>query len=171
MKLTEEEETTILLNKEKAGTRPVSEFENDEKNDKAKHVRFERKIAEDDDAGDIGSNETKVNGNVCLNNTIVNSDNQCIPVKNLRKPIPKKTENLTPLTSSNQNSLVAIVAVSAGIAFGYDLGIADQISTLIKSEFNLTCDEKNVIFYTWLSGVFPSGFFGGKRYYFSQYYY
>ncbi|XP_015609465.1 solute carrier family 2, facilitated glucose transporter member 10 [Cephus cinctus] len=80
-------------------------------------------------------------------------DYQCIPAKNLRKPIPKRTDNLTPLTSTNQDALVLIVAVVAGLVFGYDMGIGKPLASSIKSEFNLSCFEADTFANIWFVGA------------------
>ncbi|XP_012274797.1 solute carrier family 2, facilitated glucose transporter member 10 [Orussus abietinus] len=91
----------------------------------------------------------------------VTEDYQCIPAKNLRKPIPKQTDNLTPLTSTNQNILVSIVAIVAGVAFGYDMGIAKPTAPLIKDEFMLSCFEEDTVINIWFVGALLGGLTGG----------
>ncbi|XP_076648651.1 solute carrier family 2, facilitated glucose transporter member 10 [Halictus rubicundus] len=90
-----------------------------------------------------------------------NEEYQCLPPKNLRKPIPKQTDNLTPLTSGNQNVFVSMVAVLAGIAFGCDMGVAKPIAPLIKHEFNLNCFEKDFVISIWFIGALLGGLTGG----------
>lgn len=85
-----------------------------------------------------------------------------IPPKKLRKPIPRHTENLTPLTTENQTILVSIVAAFAGVSFGYDMGIGRQIAPLVKSEFLLDCNEENMIVNVWFVGCLIGAIFGGK---------
>lgn len=85
-----------------------------------------------------------------------------IPPKKLRKPIPRHTENLTPLTSENQNFLVSIVAAVAGVSFGYDMGISRQIAPLVKGEFGLDCSEENMIVNVWFVGCLLGAIFGGQ---------
>ncbi|XP_012252859.2 solute carrier family 2, facilitated glucose transporter member 10-like [Athalia rosae] len=88
-------------------------------------------------------------------------DYQCIPVKNLRKPIPKQKDNLTPLTSRNQDLLVSIVAVLAGVSFGYDMGIAKPTASAIKEEFNLSCFEQETVINVWFVGALLGALTGG----------
>lgn len=85
-----------------------------------------------------------------------------IPPKKLRKPIPRHTENLTPLTTENQTVLVSIVAALAGVAFGYDMGIGRQIAPLVKGEFVLDCNEENMIVNVWFVGCLIGAILGGK---------
>lgn len=85
-----------------------------------------------------------------------------IPPKKIRKPIPRHTENLTPLVSENQNVLVSLVAALAGVAFGYDMGIGRQIAPLVKSEFGLDCSEENMIADVWFVGCLLGAVFGGE---------
>lgn len=94
-------------------------------------------------------------------NKVANEDYQCIPAKNLRKPIPKPNDNLTPLTSGNQNVFVSTVAVLAGVAFGCDMGIAKPIAPLIKHEFNLSCFERDFVINIWFVGALLGGLTGG----------
>ncbi|KAJ8686193.1 hypothetical protein QAD02_021987 [Eretmocerus hayati] len=84
-----------------------------------------------------------------------------IPPKRLRKPIPRITENLTPLTTKNQTILVSVVATFAGLAFGYDMGIGHQIGPLIKDEFGISCSEERMIVYVWFVGCLSGAMFGG----------
>ncbi|XP_016842130.1 solute carrier family 2, facilitated glucose transporter member 10 [Nasonia vitripennis] len=86
-----------------------------------------------------------------------------IPPKKLRKPIPRHTENLTPLTTENQNVLVSIVAALAGVSFGYDMGISRQIAPLVKGEFGLDCNEENMIVNVWFVGCLLGAVFGGIK--------
>lgn len=92
----------------------------------------------------------------------VPNDYQCLPPKNLRKPLPKPSDNLTPLTSGNKNIFVSMVAILAGIAFGSDMGIAKPIAPLIKHEFNLNCFEKDFVISIWFVGALVGGLTGGK---------
>ena len=92
---------------------------------------------------------------------VPNEDYQCLPVKNLRKPIPKPNDNLTPLTSGNQNVFVSTVAILAGIAFGCDMGVAKPIAPLIKHEFNLNCFERDFVISIWFIGALLGGLTGG----------
>ncbi|CAK9798708.1 Solute carrier family 2, facilitated glucose transporter member 10 [Anthophora quadrimaculata] len=94
-------------------------------------------------------------------NKVPNEDYQCIPQKNLRKPLPKPNDNLTPLTSGNKNIFVSMVAILAGIAFGCDMGIAKPIAPLIKNEFNLNCFEKDFVISIWFIGALIGGLTGG----------
>ncbi|XP_031835475.2 solute carrier family 2, facilitated glucose transporter member 10 [Nomia melanderi] len=94
-------------------------------------------------------------------NKVPSEEYQCIPPKNLRKPIPKQNDNLTPLTSGNQNVFVSMVAVLAGIAFGCDMGVAKPIAPLIKHEFNLNCFEKDFVISIWFIGALLGGLTGG----------
>lgn len=91
----------------------------------------------------------------------VPNDYQCLPPKNLRKPLPKPNDNLTPLTSGNKNIFVSMVAIFAGIAFGSDMGIAKPIAPLIKHEFNLNCFEKDFVISIWFVGALVGGLTGG----------
>lgn len=91
----------------------------------------------------------------------VPNDYQCLPPKNLRKPLPKPSDNLTPLTSGNKNIFVSMVAILAGIAFGSDMGIAKPIAPLIKHEFNLNCFEKDFVISIWFVGALVGGLTGG----------
>lgn len=92
---------------------------------------------------------------------VPNENYQCLPTKTLRKPLPKQNENLTPLTSGNQNVFVSTVAILAGIAFGCDMGIAKPIAPLIKHEFNLNCFEKDFVISIWFIGALLGGLTGG----------
>ncbi|XP_076633377.1 solute carrier family 2, facilitated glucose transporter member 10 isoform X1 [Colletes latitarsis] len=92
---------------------------------------------------------------------VPNEDYQCLPPKNLRKPIPKQNDNLTPLTSGNQNVFVSTVAILAGIAFGCDMGVAKPIAPLIKHEFNLNCFERDFVISIWFIGALLGGVTGG----------
>lgn len=92
---------------------------------------------------------------------VSNEDYQCIPARNLRKPIPKQNDNLTPLTSGNQNVFVSTVAILAGIAFGCDMGVAKPIAPLIKHEFNLNCFERDFVISIWFVGALLGGLTGG----------
>ncbi|CAK9828759.1 Solute carrier family 2, facilitated glucose transporter member 10 [Anthophora retusa] len=94
-------------------------------------------------------------------NKVPNEDYQCIPQKNLRKPLPKPNDNLTPLTSGNKSIFVSMVAILAGIAFGCDMGIAKPIAPLIKNEFNLNCFEKDFVISIWFIGALIGGLTGG----------
>ncbi|KOC62549.1 Solute carrier family 2, facilitated glucose transporter member 10 [Habropoda laboriosa] len=94
-------------------------------------------------------------------NKVPNEEYQCIPQKNLRKPLPKPNDNLTPLTSGNKNICVSMVAILAGIAFGCDMGIAKPIAPLIKNEFNLNCFEKDFVISIWFIGALIGGLTGG----------
>jgi hypothetical protein len=87
---------------------------------------------------------------------------QYIPSKKLKKTISIDTQHLTPLTTENQNILVPIVAVLAGISFGYDMGIGKQIASLVKDEFLLDCKEENLIINIWFFGCLLGAIFGGK---------
>lgn len=91
----------------------------------------------------------------------VPNDYQCLPPKNLRKPLPKENDNLTPLTSGNKNIFVSMVAILAGIAFGSDMSIAKPIAPLIKHEFNLNCFEKDFVISIWFVGALVGGLTGG----------
>lgn len=84
-----------------------------------------------------------------------------IPPKKIRKPIPKHTENLTPFVSEIPNILVSFVAVSAGIAFGYDMGLGNQLAPVVKNNFGLDCSEENMISYVWFIGCLLGAIFGG----------
>lgn len=97
-------------------------------------------------------------------NKPVIDDYQCIPVKNLRKPIPKQKDNLTPLTSRNEDLLVSIVAVLAGVSFGYDMGIAKPTAPTIKDEFNLSCFEQETVVNIWFVGALLGALSGGEFY-------
>ncbi|KAL7291291.1 hypothetical protein TKK_0014894 [Trichogramma kaykai] len=106
----------------------------------------------------------KSNNKVALNNAVVKlpiKEYEYIPPKKIRKPIPKHTENLTPLVSENQNVLVSIVAVAAGIAFGYDMGIGKQLAPIVKNNFALDCEEENIIVNVWFIGCLLGALFGG----------
>ncbi|KZC14787.1 PREDICTED: solute carrier family 2, facilitated glucose transporter member 10-like [Dufourea novaeangliae] len=94
-------------------------------------------------------------------NKVPNEDYQCLPPTSLRKPIPKQNDNLTPLTSRNQNVFVSMVAVLAGIAFGCDMGVAKPIAPLIKHEFNLHCFERDFVISIWFIGALLGGLTGG----------
>ncbi|KAG7205240.1 hypothetical protein KM043_018320 [Ampulex compressa] len=94
-------------------------------------------------------------------NKAITEDYQCIPAKNLRKPIPKQNDNLTPLTSGNPCYFVSMVAVLAGIAFGCDMGIAKPIAPLIKHEFKLSCFERDFVINIWFVGALLGGLSGG----------
>ncbi|XP_017762302.1 PREDICTED: solute carrier family 2, facilitated glucose transporter member 10-like isoform X2 [Eufriesea mexicana] len=91
----------------------------------------------------------------------ISNDYQCLPPKNLRKPLPKQNDNLTPLTSGNKSIFVSMVAILAGIAFGSDMGIAKPIAPLIKHEFNLNCFEKDFVISIWFVGALVGGLTGG----------
>ncbi|XP_011497069.1 PREDICTED: solute carrier family 2, facilitated glucose transporter member 12-like [Ceratosolen solmsi marchali] len=84
-----------------------------------------------------------------------------ISLKKLIKLSPINTKNLTPLTTENQNIIVPIVAVLAGISFGYDMGIGRQIAPLVKGEFVLDCKEESMIVNIWFIGCLLGALFGG----------
>lgn len=86
---------------------------------------------------------------------------QYIPAKNLRKPVPKPNDNLTPLTTGNKSIFVSTVAILAGIAFGCDMSIAKPIAPLIKHEFNLNCFERDFVISIWFVGALLGGSSGG----------
>ncbi|CAL7940944.1 unnamed protein product [Xylocopa violacea] len=92
---------------------------------------------------------------------VPNDDYQCLPPKNLRKPLPKQNNNLTPLTSGNESIFVSTVAILAGIAFGCDMSIAKPMAPLIKHEFNLNCFEKDFVISIWFIGALVGGLTGG----------
>lgn len=91
----------------------------------------------------------------------VPNDYQCLPPKNLRKPVLIPSEYLTPLTSGNENIFISMVAIFAGIAFGSDMSIAKPIAPLIKHEFNLNCFEKDFVISIWFVGALVGGLTGG----------
>lgn len=98
-------------------------------------------------------------------NKSVNEDYQCILERNLKKQIPKQNDNLTPLqniTSRNQNILIPMVALSAGIAFGCDISIMKPMAPFIKNEFELNCSEVNLLIGIWFMGALLGGLTGGK---------
>lgn len=92
----------------------------------------------------------------------LDNDYQCIPGKNLRKPLSRQQDNLTPLTSGNKSILVSAVAILAGIAFGCDMGIVEPISISIRYTFTLTCFEKDLIARIWFFAAIFAGLTGGK---------
>ncbi|XP_066582558.1 solute carrier family 2, facilitated glucose transporter member 10-like [Prorops nasuta] len=116
-------------------------------------------MSDEEDTTILLNNPNK-NAEQLVNNS-KNDDYQCIPARNLRKPIPKQSEALTPLTSSNQSIFVSSVAILAGVAYGSDMGIGKSIAPLIKQEFNLVCFEKDFIIYIWFLGALFGGITGG----------
>lgn len=98
-------------------------------------------------------------------NKSVNEDYQCILERNLKKQNPKQYDNLIPLqniTSRNQNILISIVALLAGIAFGCDMSIIKPMAPFIKNEFELNCFEINLLIGIWFMGALLGGLTGGK---------
>ncbi|KAL2748176.1 hypothetical protein V1477_003461 [Vespula maculifrons] len=97
-------------------------------------------------------------------NKSVNEDYQCILERNLKKQNPKQYDNLIPLqniTSRNQNVLISIVALLAGIAFGCDMSIIKPMAPFIKNEFELNCFEINLLIGIWFMGALLGGLTGG----------
>ncbi|XP_043490431.1 solute carrier family 2, facilitated glucose transporter member 10-like isoform X2 [Polistes fuscatus] len=97
-------------------------------------------------------------------NKPVNEDYQCILERNIKKQIPKQNDNLTPLqniTPMNQNILISMVSLLAGIAFGCDMSIIKSMAPFIKSEFELNCFEINLLTGIWFIGVLFGGLTGG----------
>nr|XP_050847143.1 solute carrier family 2, facilitated glucose transporter member 10-like [Vespula vulgaris]XP_050847144.1 solute carrier family 2, facilitated glucose transporter member 10-like [Vespula vulgaris]XP_050847145.1 solute carrier family 2, facilitated glucose transporter member 10-like [Vespula vulgaris]XP_050847146.1 solute carrier family 2, facilitated glucose transporter member 10-like [Vespula vulgaris] len=97
-------------------------------------------------------------------NKSVNEDYQCILERNLKKQNPKQYDNLIPLqniTSRNQNILISIVALLAGIAFGCDMSIIKPMAPFIKNEFELNCFEINLLIGIWFMGALLGGLTGG----------
>ncbi|XP_014599702.1 PREDICTED: solute carrier family 2, facilitated glucose transporter member 10-like isoform X1 [Polistes canadensis] len=97
-------------------------------------------------------------------NKPVNEDYQCILERNIKKQIPKQNDNLTPLqniTPKNQNILISMVSLLAGIAFGCDISIIKSMAPFIKSEFELDCCEINLLIGIWFIGVLFGGLTGG----------
>ncbi|KAF7409783.1 hypothetical protein HZH68_004164 [Vespula germanica] len=97
-------------------------------------------------------------------NKSVNEDYRCILERNLKKQNPKQHDNLIPLqniTSRNQNILISIVALLAGIAFGCDMSIIKPMAPFIKNEFELNCFEINLLIGIWFMGALLGGFTGG----------
>lgn len=107
------------------------------------------------------------NGNQSLDQIVamkppIVEEHNIIPAKKIKKPIFKEEENLTPLTTGNQNIFMSIVAILAGYSFGYDMCIGKQVAPIIKSKFNLTCADEAFISNIWYFGALTGSVFGGK---------
>ncbi|XP_058804639.1 solute carrier family 2, facilitated glucose transporter member 10-like [Phymastichus coffea] len=116
-------------------------------------------MSEDEDTTILLNTTNRNSEPLVIKSTI--KEYEYIPPKKLRKPIPRHTENLTPLVTENQSVLVSIVATIAGIAFGYDMGIGRQIAPLVKREFGLDCNEENMIVNVWFIGCLLGAIVGG----------
>lgn len=123
-------------------------------------LRVSIKMSEDEDTTILLNTTNRPSEPPAIKPTI--KEYEYIPPKKLRKPITRQTENLTPLVSENQGVLVSIVATTAGIAFGYDMGIGRQIAPLVKREFGLDCNEENMIVNVWFVGCLLGAIVGGK---------
>lgn len=117
-------------------------------------------MSEDEDTTILLNNATRTTEPPAIKPPL--KEYEYMPPKKLRKPIPRHTENLTPLTTENQNVLVFIVAVLAGVSFGYDMGISKQVARLVKGEFGLDCNEENMIVNVWFVGCLLGAVFGGE---------
>ncbi|XP_014217800.1 uncharacterized protein LOC106646268 [Copidosoma floridanum] len=139
--MSEDEDTTILL---KSASRVASSGD-----------------GTDNDVGGGNNNNNNEQQQSATSLKVPIKEYEYIPPKKLRKPVPRHTESLTPLTSENQSGLVSFVAAAAGLAFGYDMGIGRQITPLVKKEFTLDCNEENMIVNVWFVGCLIAAVFGG----------
>ena len=124
------------------------------------YSRFKQKMSEDEDTTILLNSANRTSEPPTIKPPL--KEYEYIPPKKLRKPIPRHTENLTPLTTENQSVLVSFVAAVAGISFGYDMGLGRQIAPLVKNEFGLSCSEENMIVNVWFAGCLLGAVFGGK---------
>lgn len=84
-----------------------------------------------------------------------------IPPKMFTKPLLRKSESSALLVPKNQHFLLPIVAILAGISFGYDMGIGKQIAPAVKDTFEIDCHEENIIVNVWFVGCLFGAVLGG----------